>query len=186
MRARQIVENEVKSHFETMHRVRDQEGMTRTYFKWFPTSFGQPNEDKGQDVGFTSGSRVFQREDGVWYEIKKTKNPAYWNQSRYFFMAPGPDNLTFVLVKMPVSLSTRLWRSACAQIYQDATGRSWTNVYGAKKRYLSQKRQQAVVDAADEEVWQLSASGKKPDPAYEIFKDGTWKRVSKQARQNSP
>jgi len=177
MKARQIVEDEVESHFKTKHRVRDQEGLTKRYFTWFPTSFGEPNEDRGQDIGFTSGSRKFSREDGVWYEIKKTKNPAYWSQPRYFWMAPGPGKLAFIVVKSPMALSTRLWRAASAQIYRDATGHSWDNVYGAQKRYLSQQRQQVSIDAADESYFNLCARGKKPEPAYEIFADGTWKRV---------
>jgi hypothetical protein len=155
---------EPEQHLETRHRVRDQEALTRHYFAVFPSSFGQPNVDKGQDLAFSSGSRQFERENGVWYEIKRRKNPAYWDQPQYFFIAPGPGKLAFVIVKQPRRLKAALWHKACSQIWRDATGLSWY-------------KDHPVVDGADEGIWQARAAGKKPEPAYEIFDDGTWRRV---------
>jgi hypothetical protein len=171
-----LLEAEPEEYLKTRHVLRDQQGMTDSYFRAFPTSFGQPHADKGQDIGFTSGSRTFEREGGVWYEVKRKKNPEYYNQPRYFILAPGPGKMTFIVVKMPRTVNTRVWRVACNQIYRDATGYPWDNVYGAKGHWTGD-RQRAVVDGADEEIWQQRASGQKPEPAYEIFADGTWKRI---------
>jgi hypothetical protein len=157
-------EKDEEQHIESRHRVRDQETLTRHYFAVFGTSFGQPTVDKGQDIGFSAGSRKFERENGVWYEIKRRKNPAYWDKPQYFWIAPGPDNLAFVVVKQPRRLKSALWQKACSQIWRDATGLSWW-------------KDHPVVDGSDEGIWQARATGKKPEPAYEIFDDGTWRRV---------
>jgi len=34
-----------------------------------------------------------------------------------------------------------------------------------------------AIDNADEGIYNARASGEKPEPAYEIFLDGTWKRT---------
>jgi hypothetical protein len=156
-----LFDNEEKSHIESRHRVRDQEAFTRHYFSAFPSTFGHHNADKGHDLAFTTGSRQFEREDGVWYEIKRHKNPAYWDQPQYFLIAPGPGNLAFLVVKQPRRLKSILWQRACAQIFRAATGLSWW-------------KDSPVVDGIDEEIWQARVAGKKPEPAYEIFDDGTW------------
>lgn len=172
-----LEDEEPPEHLKTRHRVRDQQQLTDRYFRIFGTSFGKPSVDQGQDVGFTSGSRKFERVDGVWWEEKKAKNPAYYSLPRYFVIYPGPEGSTFIVVKMPRTLNTALWRSACNGIYRDATGYSWTNVYGAKARSTG-SRQQAGVDGADEGIYAARVSGKKHEPAYEIFPDGTWKKTS--------
>lgn len=170
-----LLEAEPEDYLETRHVVRDQQRMNDNYFRAFPTRGNEPNTDTGQDIGFTSGSRTFQRENGVWYEVKRKKNPEYWSLPRYFFLAPGPGKLAFIAVKMPRTLNTRLWRQACAQIYMDATGHSWTNVTGARR--WASDRHPAVVDAIEAEDWERRAKGQKPEPAYEIFADGSWKRM---------
>lgn len=138
--------------------------MTDLYFHIFPDSFGKPNKDKGQDLSFTSGSRKFERVDGVWWETKRHKNPAYWSQPSYFWIAPGPGNMAFIVVKQPRDLKARLWHKACAQIWREAAGLSWYSDH-------------PVVDNADEGTYAARVAGKKPELAYEIFSDGTWKRT---------
>ncbi len=117
------------------------------------------------DVGMTIGSTEYERRGGKWYRQRRKKDPRYWDQPNYFFIAPGPGSQAFIAVKMPRRLSTQLWRRACGQLYRDATGRSWYS-------------DRPVVDGADEDVYKKCVAGTMPEPAYEIMLDGSWKRTS--------
>jgi len=162
MNARALIEAEADEFVKTKHRVRDQEGMTARYFRIFGQSFGKPNVDTGQDVGFTSGSRTFERVDGVWWETKRAKNPAYYAQPQYFLIyGPIPD--AFVVVKMPRTLKAALFRRAVGQIWRDRTGKAYSADCG--------------IEGADEAIYNARISGQKPQFAYEVFADGTWDRV---------
>ena len=119
------------------------------------------------------GRTQYEKIDGHWHRLRRVKNPAYLDQPQYFFIAPGPEKLAFIVCKMPRKLTTSLWRTAIRQIYRDATGRPWMT----GKRWSSD-RHQPIVDGADEDVYLRRVAGKKPEPAYELFIDGTWKRTS--------
>lgn len=115
--------------------------------------------------GINIGSRTYEKEGDTWYEIVRQKNPAYWDQPAYPFIYPGPENLAFISLKCPRRLTQRLFAKAVGQIFRDATGKSW---YSGN----------AGVDAGCKDVFDKCVSGKRPEPAYEIFIDGTWKRLS--------
>jgi len=117
-----------------------------------------------EEANIHIGTTCYEKREGKWYRKRRSKNPAYWDQCQYFFIAPGPGGLAFIVVKQPRRLTSRLWQKACSGIFRDATGLSWY-------------KDHPVVDGSDEEVYDRRASGIKPEPAYEIFIDGTWKRV---------
>lgn len=116
------------------------------------------------DIGFTSGSRTFVREGGVWYEETRQNNPEYYDLPNYFIIYPGPAPHAFIVGKHPRRLTQRLFSKATMQIFKDATGESWSSA-------------SAGVDGAEKEIFDRRVSGEKPEPAYEIFQDGTWKRL---------
>lgn len=187
MSARTIIEAETSEWIETWQELRPAtaarieaaaQGVWDTDVNMAWLKQNRPGWDKERMVSdnITIGNTAYEKRDGKWYRRVRRKNPAYWDQPQYFFMAPGPDKLAFIIVKMPRRLSSRIWRAACAAIYRDATGQSWQNVYGAKGHF--QDRQQAVIDGAEEETYSSRVAGKKPEPAYEIFADGTWKKTS--------
>ena len=119
---------------------------------------------KEGDLGYTSGNRSYDRIGGKWVERIRRKNPAYWDQPNYFIIYPGPEPYAFIAGKHPRRLTQRLFSKAAMQIFKDATGKSW---FGAH----------AGVDGADKDLFDRRVSGEKPEPAYEIFLDGTWKRL---------
>jgi hypothetical protein len=127
-------------------------------------------------TAFSRGNTVYEKRNGKWFRRRRQKNPAYFAIPQYFIMAPGPNNLTFLVVKAPRGLNTRRWQKACSQIYKDATGNSIFNVYG--KKHWGAERAQASIDGTIEAVYTSRVNGEKPEPTYEIFHDGTWKRTS--------
>lgn len=117
------------------------------------------------DIGYTHGSRTYYREGGKWYEEIKRKNPAYWDQPNYFIIYPGPDPYAFIVAKHPRRLTQKNFQKAISQIFRDATGLPYTNDHFGG------------VDGTDEGVFNARVGGEKPEPAYEVFIDGTWKRL---------
>jgi hypothetical protein len=153
-----LEDEEPDTYLETATRVRNQARVENSYNR----AFGGPV--KG-DIAFNSGSRRFERLGGVWYVTRRAKNPAYWDQPQYFIIYPGPNPYAFIVCKQPRRLLTRHFRTAIAQIYRDAAKRS-------------ARADRIGVDGTEKAVYDARASGAKPEPAYEILIDGTWKRTS--------
>lgn len=173
MNARKIIEAEASEWIETWQKL-GPAAAKRMDATWLMFKAHDPNYKtwtemgllKDQNASFTLGSIQYEKRDGEWYRLKRTKNPAYWDQPRYFFIAPGPEKLAFVAVKQPRRLTAKLWHRASSQIWRDATGLSWW-------------KDHPVLDGMEEDTWNRCATGKRREPAYEIFIDGTWKKVSK-------
>lgn len=109
---------------------------------------------------------TYYKEDGVWKCSYTIKNPDYYNTPRYNLIYPGPHPYAFIVFKYDPKISSKNFRKSVCQVYKDATGKSW---YSA----------QPGLDGADAAIYERRVSGEKPEPAYEIFEDGTWKRTSK-------
>ena len=150
---------ELESHSEVYRRVRDQEGLTKRY----TALFGAAN--LGQGVGFGIGSRHFTLEDGIWYEVVKKRNKAYFEQPGYCIVYPGPDPHAFIAIKYPKSIKWATTRKAIFAIFRAAVGRSFQAVH-------------AGLEGPDVEIYDRRVSGTKPEPAYEIFSDGSFKQTS--------
>jgi hypothetical protein len=158
---------EAERHIETWQQLRPEtaERIQRAYDFHVSLSPSALSRDPMQaNIGI--GNTQYEKREGKWYRLRRVRNPAYWDQAQYFFIAPGPGNLAFIAVKMPRRLVSRLWQRACAQIFRDATGGSWY-------------KDHPVVDGLEEKDFERRATGRKPEPAYEIFVDGTWKRIKR-------
>jgi hypothetical protein len=155
---------EEESHVERMVPLRpgNAERVERIYNQHDALAGREPQ--KGP-VSFSMGTTHYERNSaGQWFRIERKKNPAFWDKPQYFIIYPGPPPHAFIVVKQPRRIVTSAFRKAIMQIYKDATGVSWHH-------------DRPGVDGIEQEVFDKRASGKKPELAYEIFLDGTWRRV---------
>lgn len=157
---RALMETEEPEYFETEHKLRPETAarIEASYAK----AFGQsPHEG---DVSYSIGGRTYNRIGGEWREERRTKNPAHWDKPAYFIIY-GEGPTAFCVVKRPGRLTQRSFEKAVSGIYKDWSGKSWS---GSEAR---------GVDGTDQEIFDRRVSGEKPESAYEIFLDGTWKRL---------
>lgn len=117
------------------------------------------------DTSFSIGNRNYGRIGGKWSETTRRKNPAHWDQPNYGVIYPGPDPHAFIALKAPRRITSRNFAKAAMQIFKNATGQSWNSA-------------STGTDGADQELFDRCVQRKRPEPAYEIFLDGTWKRMT--------
>lgn len=112
----------------------------------------------------TIGNTRYDKEDGQWYRIAKLKNPKFQAKPIYFVIYPGPGKFTFIAVKGVYKQIRRLFSKAIDQIYRDA-------ILGLKQERYS------GMEMTEKSLYDRCVSNKRPEPAYEIFADGTWVRT---------
>lgn len=141
--------------------------MQARYASFLGRSSFKPSEDSGEDVGFNSGGRSYERVNGEWYKERRSRNPAHSALPRYFVIAGTFPIRGWVTVycRRPGRIAVARWRSAVKAIARDFNGGTpvpWEDF---------------ITEWLDQSEFDRALNGKKQAPVYDVFVDGTWKRL---------
>lgn len=151
------------SHVETRSVVRNQASLNNQLAVHFKLA---GRTDTGEDTGFSIGSREFERDNGVWYEIRRRRNPAYYSKPDYRMLYGDMGGaFTMLFLKSSKLLKRQPLLKAIKAITHDFVGAPvpWRDIY---------------CEGADPRHWDDPSSIKKARTgSYEVNLDGTFKRI---------